>query len=879
MRIYPVLFLLFYPQNVVEYEAAAIHAARAFSELVRQNEANDETAANMARTVARTPLDPPPAAVAVGCPRLHIGVLFIAEPPRLVIFQQNNSASLQQFWRTLASAWNASTVVWSNAWFSCEEGFGWWGGAAAAYGSWTVRAAAALFRRIDSVPCEDTMNPWLGGPPRCHPHSTECSAMATSPTQEQRLEYRCKCRPGYWQAGGDGWIEGTDLVLADTTLACAPCEPGGDAAACLADVYRAALLAANLAGMLLCVVIGLIIFKKRKSKAVAMGMWTVLEVVLVGALLMYGSAASQYLSSSRWRCIAGAWLRELGFVACYGSVVLRLWVLLAEFRTRKAHRWTPRDSEVLRVVGAMVSGAACYLAAFTATAACEDGANGCARAAWHHVTAGAEMLLLFAGLRIAWAARNANVPFQVSYIVTAACEDGANGCARAAWHHVTAGAEMLLLFAGLRIAWAARNANVPFQDSVGGQKRQRAVSTCEDGANGCARAAWHHVTAGAEMLLLFAGLRIAWAARNANVPFQVSYIATAAYEDGANGCARAAWHHVTAGAEMLLLFAGLRIAWAARNANVPFQLDDANGYARAAWHHVTAGAEMLLLFAGLRIAWAARNANVPFQERGWLASALSCEVLCGIAWRLAAVAGAAPERSPLAATARAHLSSGAALACVLAPRLWHGYRARSLAQELSSGAALACVLAPRLWHGYRARSLAQEVSRVNHTERSPLAATARAHLSSGAALACVLAPRLWHGYRARSLAQEVSRRGPAEGFGGIEGEEEPTSEEVRAELKRLYVQLEILRNKTLRRDNPHISKRRGGRKPPHRRFSLQKKGSRDKALQARRGGKGKSGGSASAVEASEAGDASRTPEDSVCSNEGPSHYTDGDTQA
>lgn len=57
-------------------------------------------------------------------------------------------------------------------------------------------------------------------------------------------------------------------------------------------------------------------------------------------------AASQYMTASRWRCVAGAWLRELGFVACYGSVVLRLWVLLAEFRTRKAHRWTPRDSEV-----------------------------------------------------------------------------------------------------------------------------------------------------------------------------------------------------------------------------------------------------------------------------------------------------------------------------------------------------------------------------------------------------------------------------------------------------------------------------------------------------------------------------------------------------
>lgn len=46
-------------------------------------------------------------------------------------------------------------------------------------------------------------------------------------------------------------------------------------------------------------------------------------------------------------------------------------------------------------------------------------------------------------------------------------------------------------------------------------------------------------------------------------------------------------------------------------------------------------------------------------------------------------------------------------------------------------------------------------------------------------------------------------------------------EDIRVELKRLYTQLEVLKNKSLRLDNPHISKRRGGRKAPHRRFSLQ----------------------------------------------------------
>lgn len=590
------------PLNGRDHEAAAVHTARALAELVQQGAADEERAAALARATSRVPLSPPPAAIALGAPQLHLGVLYIAEPPKLVVFQQNNSISLRQFWRTLASAWNATTAVWSNAWFSCEkDSEGWWGGVAAARGTGPARSAAAIFHRWPAVPCEDTMNAWFGAPPLCDSATTDCEATPAFGSSDKNIEYRCKCRDGYWNTGGTGWLSGVTLMNdGNTPLTCTPCGMGSDSTACLADVYRVVLLAANLAGMLLCLVIGLIIFKKRKCKAVAMGMWTVLEVVLLGALLMYGSAASQYISAAKWRCIAGAWLRELGFVACYGSVVLRLWVLLAEFRTRKAHRWTPRDSEVLRVVGAMVSGAACYLAAFTATAACEEDEHG-------------------------------------------AC-------------------------------------------------------------------------------------------------------------------------------------------------------------ARAAWHHVTAAAEILLLAAGLRIAYAARNANVPFQERGWLAAALCIEGLSGVWWRLVAgsVADAAPER----------------------------------------------------W---------------------PVAAAARAHLSAGAALACVLAPRLWHGYRARSLAQEVSRRGPAEGF-GAEGEEEPTSEEVRAELKRLYVQLEILRNKTLRRDNPHISKRRGGRKPPHRRFSLQ-------ALQARRGGKGKAGGSTSAVEASEAGDASRTPEDSVCSNEGPSHYTDADGPA
>ncbi|KFM78586.1 putative G-protein coupled receptor 158, partial [Stegodyphus mimosarum] len=46
-------------------------------------------------------------------------------------------------------------------------------------------------------------------------------------------------------------------------------------------------------------------------------------------------------------------------------------------------------------------------------------------------------------------------------------------------------------------------------------------------------------------------------------------------------------------------------------------------------------------------------------------------------------------------------------------------------------------------------------------------------------------------------------------------------EDIRFELRRVYTQLQILRNITMRKGNPHISRRRGGRKGTHRRFSLQ----------------------------------------------------------
>lgn len=110
------------------------------------------------------------------------------------------------------------------------------------------------------------------------------------------------------------------------------------------------------------------------------------------------------------------------------------------------------------------------------------------------------------------------------------------------------------------------------------------------------------------------------------------------------------------------------------------------------------------------------------------------------------------------------------------------------------------------------------------------------------------------------------------------------------ELKRLYTQLQIYKTKTMRQDNPHISKRRGGRKQTNRRFSFQPFHAKNKPHHAGGGGGG-SGGSGGPASGSPAGGAtgseqgadmaevSRTPEESSNSAEGVSVYMDESSAA
>lgn len=200
-------------------------------------------------------------------------------------------------------------------------------------------------------------------------------------------------------------------------------------------------------------------------------MWTVLEIILLGVLLMYASVSKSLIQSlgfarqtpaqlrnqcvrlqvgmhffpaSTVRCLLEPWFRELGFIVCYGSIILKLYRHLVEFRTRKAHRWVLRDVDLLKYLSTMIFAVICYMSAFTASSldliqtAGLDGlqevnTNTCQPMKWEFVTQSSEILILAFGLHLAIASRNATTQFRVN--VHLHCRRRVGTCVGERIHH------------------------------------------------------------------------------------------------------------------------------------------------------------------------------------------------------------------------------------------------------------------------------------------------------------------------------------------------------------------------------------------------------------------------------------------------------------
>ncbi|CAL4062731.1 unnamed protein product, partial [Meganyctiphanes norvegica] len=492
----------------------------------------------------------------------------------------------------------------------------------------------------------------FGGTDHCDQSTTQCVPIPGRGFN--RGGYHCQCHPSHYIPNTtQQWFNGSDIEMVHASntatndmFRCLPCPEGcnecSGGSSCTVQydtITRLVPMFVQVAAIFICFIMALAVCKLRKCKVIAASLWTMLEMLLFGATIIYCTVFLRYLEPTVLLCMLEPWFREMGFAIFYGAVILKLYRSLVDHRTRKAYRYVIKDRDLLKYLCGLAVFVIGYLAAFTALTA-----------------------------------------------------------------HLA----------------------------------HQGLSTFDEGITPSGMA--------------FTQCKSLW------------------------------WDYVTETGELLFVLFGLILAWHLNKA---------------------AGGEI--------------GEAMELQERRALATALVLELCCSSVLYVARHVfwlHVHPDHVFLAYFIRTHLTISLSLLLIIMPKLWYsGGSSREVPRRTYSCSE---VQEPRFCDALTNGDL--EASDFNLSQMDP--------------------------------------------------------EEIRAELKRVYTQLEVLRTKTMRKDNPHISKRRGGRKATHRKFSLQvrnsRKGSREKSLHRQRV-------LANTSECTE-GDITKTPEESVCSIDGPSVfgiYADG----
>ncbi|XP_022250510.1 probable G-protein coupled receptor 158 isoform X2 [Limulus polyphemus] len=291
----------------------------------------------------------------------------------------------------------------------------------------------------------------FAGTHKCETQTTEC--VPISGMGFRRGAYKCCCREGYFFPNGTqdksvNCFEGTAVekhfvasLLNDKSVekkglkypesfTCLPCKPG--CASCVDDSpcsveYNILLRSIALGLQSFCttitIVLTVVVFRLRKSKMISSSIWILLETLLLGAVLLYQTMVIRYFEPSVVTCLAEPWFRELGFAIFYGTIVLKVYRILAEFQTRRAHRVCVRNRDLLKYLLGVILVVVGYMAAWTAVVV-DSTSNGhnvleegrtveglifftCRALWWDYVTEVGELAFLFFGIYLTYRIRNA----------------------------------------------------------------------------------------------------------------------------------------------------------------------------------------------------------------------------------------------------------------------------------------------------------------------------------------------------------------------------------------------------------------------------------------------------------------------------------------
>ncbi|XP_078621442.1 metabotropic glycine receptor-like [Branchiostoma floridae x Branchiostoma japonicum] len=292
---------------------------------------------------------------------------------------------------------------------------------------------------------------------KCRNSSTECVPI---PGQGfRRGSYYCQCRKGYYfpdpganQTFFDGttveeeylrWRRGNRTAY-PKSFQCLPCAEGCesclDGSPCVVredQLLRTIVAGIQCLSVVVCLVLGVVAFKHRKTKSVeAFGPWLLL-LLLFGTVLLYSPVIVLYFRPIAATCLLLFWFRELGFALAYGVLVLRARRYLEVFQTRSATQLELSDKGLLKLLAAIVLVALGLLFAGTACTIQEaraglsivsvEGRTGsglkfsyCSLSLWSYCLDIGELLFLVWGLYQCYRIRSAPSEFNEPLFMTVA---------------------------------------------------------------------------------------------------------------------------------------------------------------------------------------------------------------------------------------------------------------------------------------------------------------------------------------------------------------------------------------------------------------------------------------------------------------------------
>ncbi|KAL3997531.1 7 transmembrane sweet-taste receptor of 3 GCPR family protein [Acanthocheilonema viteae] len=162
----------------------------------------------------------------------------------------------------------------------------------------------------------------------------------------------------------------------------------------------------------ICILLISVVVRERRRHNEARG-WALMEIFLLGAAMLYAILLLDWFNLATSTCCFAVWLRQIGFSTFYGSIVLKIYRNLQEYRVRKAHHVIVKEEDLIKYLACLLALTLTGLIAWTLGSFADEELwksswPQCPIQAWCLAWQGYESLFLIYGMRLCYKARNSS---------------------------------------------------------------------------------------------------------------------------------------------------------------------------------------------------------------------------------------------------------------------------------------------------------------------------------------------------------------------------------------------------------------------------------------------------------------------------------------